>query len=35
MQRVVKTTPEYFTDDVKVLDLRKDTTVGPPLHVVV
>ena len=35
MQRVLKTTPEYFTDDVKVVDLRKDTTVGPPLRVVV
>jgi hypothetical protein len=35
MQRVVRTTPEYFTDDVKVVDLRKDTTGGPPLHVVV
>lgn len=34
MQRiVVGTLPEYFTDVVDVYDLRKDSSVGPPLRV--
>ena len=36
MHRIVMDTlPEYFKKEVKVYDLRKDSSVGPPLRVVV
>lgn len=32
---VIDTLPEYFTEEVEVYDLRRDSSVGPPLRVVV